>query len=199
MDVRTARQLQGTSSSNTQDLGDTVWDNWFSPLRNADGAIIGAVSVSTDVTERERARQQLEDRVAVIEAQSQAIQSLSVPIIQVWEDVLVLPVVGKLDAELVAQMMDRLLSALVASRARHAILDLTGVDAIDSHTADQLLKILGAIRLLGVQGIVSGIGPAVAQSLVSIGVDLSHIITVATLHAGLRRCMSAPTRPTTAP
>lgn len=182
--------LRGESSSNTQDLGQTVWDNWFSPLRDAEGAIIGAVSISTDVTERERARQQLEERITVIEAQTHAIRRLSVPIIQVWEDVLVVPVVGELGAERATQIMENLLSALTGSRARHAILDLTGVDSIDTETADWLLKILGAIRLLGVHGVVSGIGPAVAQTLIALGVDLSRVTTMATLHSALRLCMS---------
>ena len=64
---------------------------------------------------------------------------MAAPIIQVWQDVLVMPVVGDLDADRAAQMMERLLGALTASRARHAILDLTGVETIDRGTADQLL------------------------------------------------------------
>lgn len=181
--------MRGEASENTQDLGTTTWDNWFSPLRDASGAIIGAVSISTDVTERERARAELERRIAIIEAQTQAIRTMAAPIIQVWQDVLVMPVVGDLDADRAAQMMERLLGALTASRARHAILDLTGVETIDSGTADQLLRILGAIALLGVQGLVSGIRPAVAQALVALGVDLSRVTTFATLHDALRRCM----------
>lgn len=188
--ARIEAAMRGEASENTQDLGTTTWDNWFSPLRDASGAIIGAVSISTDVTARERARADLEQRIEIIEAQTQAIRTMAAPIIQVWQDVLVMPVVGDLDADRAAQMMERLLGALTASRARHAILDLTGVEAIDSGTADQLLRILGAVALLGVQSLVSGIRPAVAQTLVALGVDLSRVTTFATLHDALRRCMS---------
>lgn len=187
--VRIRAALRGESSTNTQDLGATVWDNWFSPLRNAAGDIIGAVSISTDVTDRERARAEIESRLAVIESQSRAIRQMAVPIIQVWEDVLVVPIIGELDSERATTIMERLLSALSSARARHAILDLTGVDALDTRTADQVVKILGAVALLGAQGIISGIRPAVAHSLVAIGVDLSRVTTVATLHDALRMCM----------
>lgn len=190
---RIAAAARGQTSTNTQDLGATVWDNWFGPLLGPDGAIIGAVSISTDVTERERVRGELEARLAIIEAQTQAIRSMSSPIIQVWQDVLVLPVVGELDEARAARMTEDLLAALVASRARHAILDLTGVETIDTRTADDLLRIVGSVRLLGVQCIVSGIRPAVAETLVQLGVDLARVVTVATLHAALRMCMTGPT------
>lgn len=189
--ARIRAAMRGETSQNTQDLGNSIWDNWFGPLRDGSGAIIGAFSISTDVTEREQARAELERRIAIIEAQTQAIRSMAAPIIQVWQDVLVMPVVGDLDAERAAEMMERLLSALTASRARHAILDLTGVESIDSRTADQLLRILGAVALLGVQGLISGIRPAVAEALVALGVDLTRVTTVATLHDALRRCMAA--------
>lgn len=187
--ARIEAAMRGEASENTQDLGATMWDNWFSPLRDASGAIIAAVSISTDVTERERARAELERRIEIIEAQTQAIRTMAAPIIQVWQDVLVMPIVGDLDAERTAQMMERLLGALTASRARHAILDLTGVETIDSSTADRLLQILGAVALLGVQGLISGVRPAVALALVALGVDLTRVTTVATLHDALRRCM----------
>lgn len=181
--------LAGETGSNTQDLGGSVWDNWFSPIRNAAGELVGAVSISTDVTEREGVRAELERRIAEIEAQARAIRQMAAPIIQVWEGVLVVPVAGDIDAEGAAVMMERLLSQLSAARARFAILDLTGVDAIDTRTADQLLRILGAVSLLGVRGLVSGIRPSVAQALVGIGVDLSRVTTFATLHDALRGCM----------
>jgi rsbT co-antagonist protein RsbR len=197
---RIAAAAKGETSTNTQDLGETVWDNWFGPLLDPDGAIIGAVSISTDVTERERVRAELEARLAIIEAQTQAIRSMSSPIIQVWQDVLVLPVVGELDEARAARMTEDLLAALVSSRARHAILDLTGVETIDTRTADDLLRIVGSVRLLGVQCIVSGIRPAVAETLVQLGVDLARVVTVATLHAALRMCMThqQATRPNSA-
>ena len=116
---------------------------------------------------------------------------MAAPIIQVWADVLVLPIVGELDRERAAEMTERLLSELAARQARHVILDLTSVEAIDSDTAGLLLRVLAAAQLLGVNGQLSGIRPDVAQALVSAGIDLSRVSTAATLHDGLRRCMAA--------
>lgn len=189
--VRIKKAFAGEASSNTQDLGKSVWDNWFSPLRNSAGEIIGAVSISTDVTDRERNRAELAQRLEIIESQTAALRTMAVPIIQVWEDVLVVPIIGDLDAERASFIMERLLSTLTVSRSHHAILDLTGVETIDSSTADQFIKIMSAVGLLGVNGIISGIRPAVAQALIGIGVDLGRVTTVATLHDGLRRCMKA--------
>lgn len=181
--------LVGESGTNTQSLGTTIWDNWFSPIRDGTGELIGGVSISTDVTERERIQAELERRLAELEVQSRAIRQLAAPILEVWAGVLVVPVVGQLDAEGADALMERLLVKLAESRARFAILDLTGVATIDSQTADRLLRILGAVTLLGVRGLVSGIGPKVAQALVSAGVDLSQVTTFASLHAALRECM----------
>jgi len=193
--ARISAAMRGETSQNTQDLGASIWDNWFGPLRDAAGTIIGAVSISTDVTERERARAELLRRIEIIEAQAQAIRALGSPIIQVWQDVLVMPVIGELDAERAAQMMEKLLSALSASRARHAILDLTGVEAVDSSTADELLRILRSVALLGVQGLVSGIQPAVARTLAALDAGLGRVTIVATLHDALRRCMGERAAP----
>ncbi|MCA9714414.1 MAG: PAS domain S-box protein [Myxococcales bacterium] len=183
--------LAGETTYNTQDLGESIWDNWFIPLRDLAGEVSGALSISTDVTDRERTRAELQRRIEIIEAQTRAIRSMAAPIIQVWADVLVLPIVGELDRERAAEMTERLLSELAARQARHVILDLTGVEAIDSDTAGLLLRVLAAAQLLGVNGQLSGIRPDVAQALVSAGIDLSRVSTAATLHDGLRRCMAA--------
>ncbi len=176
--------LRGEIGSNTQAIGDTIWDNWFGPLRDSHGEIIGAMTISNDVTDRERTRVELERRLEVI-------ARMSTPIIHVWEGVLVLPIIGELDADRTARMTEALLAALITSRARFAILDLTGVETVDTHAADVLLQIVGAIGLLGVKALVSGIRPAVAEAVVDLGVDLSRVTTVATLHAALRMCMEA--------
>lgn len=187
--TRIRAAIGGETSSNTQVLGETVWDNWFNPIRDAAGQIVGAVSISTDVTERERARVELERRLELIEVQTQAIRTMEAPIIQVWEGVLVVPLVGELDAQRTAAVMDRLLVAITTTRARFAILDLTGVEKIDTQTADQVLRVVGAVALLGVKGVISGVRPAVAEALIDLGVDLSRVATLATLHDALRRCM----------
>lgn len=181
--------LGGQQAANTEDLGTTVWDNWFSPTRDAHGEISGAISISTDVTERERSRQALEERIRVIEEQSRAIRIMSAPIIEVWQGVLVVPVVGQLEAESAADMMERLLSTVTQSGASFAILDLTAVDSLEQSTAEHLLRIIDALGLLGTQGLLSGIRPSVARALIEIGIDLSKVKSVSSLHLALRACM----------
>lgn len=181
--------LEGHQAANTQDLGTTVWDNWFSPTHDARGEISGAISISTDVTERERSRQALEDRLRVIEEQSRAIRMMSAPIIEVWQGVLVVPVVGQLDAESATNLMEQLLSTVVQRGASFAILDLTAVDHIESSTAEHLLRMIAALGLLGTRGLLSGIRPSVARSMIELGIDLGKVTSVSSLHAALRACM----------
>lgn len=181
--------LEGKESTNTQDLGGTIWDNWFGPVLDRAGKQVGAMSISTDVTDRERSRQALAQRLQEIEAQNLAIHSMSAPIIEVWQGVLVVPVVGQLDASRAALLIDRLLTAVSKRAASHAIIDLTAVDVVDTTTAQHVIRTVAALRLLGTQGLISGIRASVAQALVGLGVDLSQVTTMSTLHAALRHCM----------
>ena len=196
--------LRGEQSTNTQAIGDTIWDNFFSPIYGTpEGAVegttpgpgdsprpvIGALSISTDVTERVRAQQSLQERLQIIEEQNRAIRAMSAPIIEVWQGVLVVPIVGQLDTDRAGIMIESLLTAVSQRSAEYAILDFTAVEVIDTATADHVLRMVHALRLLGTQGLVSGIRPPVAQALVSLGVDLKSVLTVASLHAALRLCM----------
>ena len=143
------------------------------------------------LAERERDEQELRRRLELIEQQQQAIRAMSTPIIQVWDEVLVLPVVGVLDGARVAAILEDLLDAITAQRARFAILDLTGVESVDDTTADHVLKVLRAVNLLGARGVVTGLQSEVARRMVSIGVDMTGITTLSTLREALRWCMRA--------
>ncbi|HSO00684.1 MAG TPA: STAS domain-containing protein, partial [Candidatus Nanopelagicales bacterium] len=121
----------------------------------------------------------------IIERQQEVIRNLETPILQVWDRVLTLPMIGVVDSRRAARVMDDLLAAVVRGRARFALLDLTGVDIVDTSTANHLIGMIRAVRLLGAEGIITGIRPDVAQTIVSLGVDLSSIVTVATLRDGL--------------
>ena len=178
--------LQGNANSNTQDLGATIWDNWFSPIKDADQNIIGALSISTDVTDRERAHAAVREQLHQLKVQSHALREMAAPIIQIWKGVLVVPVIGQLDSERVSLITAALLDSIVQTRAHAAILDLTAVAQVDTSTADHLVRIIRAVSLLGARGLISGIAPAVAQTIVSMGVDLSQITTLASLHEALR-------------
>jgi len=108
---------------------------------------------------------------------------------EVWDDVLVLPIVGVLDTKRSMDIMNSLLSSIVSMQAKCVILDITGVEVVDTKTADYLMKVAQAARLLGVHCVLTGINPAVAQTLVEIGADLSMVKTLRNLKAGLMECI----------
>jgi rsbT co-antagonist protein RsbR len=168
------------------------------PLRSVAGPPRGAVGIFRDVSERVRWRMDLEQRLtaereknAALERLRMAVQELSTPILEVWDSVLALPVVGVVDSHRSAMMMDRLLSAVADKRARFVIVDVTGVDVVDTATADRLLKLVGAVELLGARCVLTGIRPAVAQTLVHLGLDLGTLPTLRNLKHALRACVGA--------
>jgi rsbT co-antagonist protein RsbR len=142
-----------------------------------------------EIADREETERTLRDKLDLVERQEKAIQALSTPIIQVWDSVLALPIMGALDARRAADMMDRLLRDIVRTRSRFTILDLTGVDVVDTATADHLIKIVKAVELLGARSVITGIRPAVAQTMASLGMDLSQLTTLGNLQEGLKACM----------
>lgn len=132
---------------------------------------------------------ELTEKLSTIERQRQAISQLSSPIIQVWAGVLTVPIVGEIDATRASHLLENLLAEVLRTRARYAILDLTGVDAVDTSAVAHFFRILRAIELLGARCIMSGIKPAVAQAMISLGVDMSRVTTMATLEDALQSCL----------
>jgi rsbT co-antagonist protein RsbR len=147
-------------------------------------------AVKNEVAERERAEAELREKLQLIEEQETALCRMVAPIIQVWDGVLTVPVMGGLDGHRASVLMERLLGAIAGSQTRHVILDLTAVDAVDTGTADHLIRIVRAVELLGARLVVTGIRPAVAQTVVSLGMDLSRIPTLRNLQEGLKSCMA---------
>jgi anti-anti-sigma factor len=140
--------------------------------------------------EREASAATLREKLAIIERQQQAIRTLSTPIIEVWDGVLTMPVLGDIDARAAAHMMEALLDAIVRKQARYVILDVTALQSVDSATADHLIRVVRAAKLLGSEGIVVGVRPEVAQTIVSMGVDLTSMTVLANLRQALLRCMT---------
>ncbi|MBX3259290.1 MAG: STAS domain-containing protein [Labilithrix sp.] len=139
--------------------------------------------------ERERSatyQRELEEKLAMIEVQRAAIRELSTPIIEVWEGVLCLPVVGVLDTTRSAEMTEALLSAIVSKKADCAIIDITGIQVMDTGTADHFLRMARAVRLLGANCLLTGINPAIAQTIIHMGVDLSGVVTHRTMRNALQ-------------
>jgi rsbT co-antagonist protein RsbR len=117
------------------------------------------------------------------------VRQLQTPILQLWDDVLCLPVIGMVDSRRSQEMMETLLHAIVENRCKYVIIDITGVEIVDTRTADHFVKVMKSAELLGTRCIMTGIRPAVAQTLVQLGVDLSSIKTLRNLQEGLRESL----------
>jgi anti-anti-sigma factor len=141
------------------------------------------------LTASQKAEADLTEQLEIVQQQKEAIRTLSTPILQVWDGVLALPVLGVLDASRATAMMESLLDAVDRTQARHVILDLTGVETIDAVAADHVVKIVAAVGLLGARGIVTGIRPQVARSLCSIEADITRLQTLANMRSALQYCM----------
>lgn len=122
----------------------------------------------------------------VMQQQSQDILELSTPVMKIWDGILLAPIVGALDSSRAQAAMENLLGAIVATRSRTAIIDVTGVPVIDSLVAQHLFKTISAAKLLGARCILTGISPSVAQTMVHLGIDVSAVETKATVYEGLR-------------
>lgn len=128
------------------------------------------------------------ERASVIERQRMAISDLSTPIIDIWDDIITLPIIGTVDSQRSMEMTERLLSRISESHVKCVIIDLTGVDLVDTMTADHLIKMIHAARLLGSYCVVSGISPSIAQTLAQLDVDLREFRTLRNLKEGLKEC-----------
>ena len=136
-----------------------------------------------------RAKRELENKLGTIETQAAAIRELSAPVMEIWDHTLLLPMVGTLDTRRSEELLSTLLDSIVATQAKYVILDITGVEVVDTKTADSVLKVARAAKLLGVSCVLTGLSPAVAQTLVEIGADLGELQTLRNLKEGLRDCL----------
>lgn len=133
----------------------------------------------------ERERIVREEREKVIRLQQEAIRELSTPVLQLRAGQLVLPIIGMIDTQRARQLTEGLLRAIRANRARVVVMDITGVPAVDSKVANHLLQTVQAARLMGAAVIVTGLSAEIAQTLVTIGVDLSSLNTLSDLQSGI--------------
>ncbi len=131
-------------------------------------------------------QRELEDKLATIEQQRAAIRELSTPIMEVWDGILCLPVVGVMDSTRSADMTDALLRAVVATRARCTIIDITGIEVMDTSTADHFLRMAKAVQLLGAACVLTGLNPQIAQTLVHMDVELEGLVTHRSLRDALQ-------------
>jgi len=132
-------------------------------------------------------QKELEEKLRTIEQQRAAIRELSTPVIEIWEGVLCMPVVGVMDTTRSADMTDGLLRAIVDKKIAYVVIDITGIEVMDTRTADHFIRMAKAVRLLGASCALTGISPNIAQTIVAMGVDLEGIATHRSLRDALQR------------
>ncbi|MFF7381949.1 RsbRD N-terminal domain-containing protein [Streptomyces griseoluteus] len=125
-------------------------------------------------------------RDALITAQAEQLLELSTPVVRLWDGVIAVPLVGTLDSARTQVVMEKLLQALVDTGSEQAIIDITGVPAVDTQVAQHLLKTIVAARLMGAECTVSGISPQIAQTIVALGIEFDGIVTKASLADALK-------------
>ncbi|GAA2697939.1 MULTISPECIES: STAS domain-containing protein [Actinosynnema] len=128
-------------------------------------------------------------REEIIQEQSEQLLELTTPVVKIWEGILAVPLVGTLDSARTQVVMEKLLEALVETGSEHAIIDITGVLAVDTQVAQHLLKTVVAARLMGAECTISGIRPQIAQTIVALGIEFGDITTKASLSDALRHAL----------
>jgi len=160
--------------------GSRFWANVIlSPIRDLGGGVVGFVEVTRDLTERR-------DQEQLVQRQRDEILELSTPVIQVWDKVLVLPVIGTLDSKRASRLTEGLLERISLDQAEVVIVDVSGVPAIDTDVAQHLLKTVEAARLMGATSILSGVRPETAQAIVHLGIELGTLRSRNTLKDALQ-------------
>ncbi|HKO87804.1 MAG TPA: STAS domain-containing protein [Burkholderiales bacterium] len=163
-------QLRTAFADQPKLLADELW--------NADRILDALGLYTTEVYQKSREE--------VIARQQQELLELSTPVVELWEGILAVPLIGTLDSSRTQVVMENLLQRIVDTGAALAIIDITGVPTVDTLVAQHLLKTVSAARLMGADCIISGIRPQIAQTIVHLGVDLGEVITKATLGDAFR-------------
>lgn len=128
----------------------------------------------------------LKEKELTIQAQEEELRQTSTPITEIWDGVLTLPIIGSLDSSRTMMVMENLLNRIAKDRARMVVMDVTGVQAIDSQVSHYLIQMVRAIGLMGAEAILTGIRPEIARALTSLNIDLGGVTTRATLSDGLK-------------
>lgn len=161
-----------------------------------DGDVVHALGVTcTDITPLKKAQAaQAALQAQVIDAQRSVIRELLTPLLPIAPGVVAMPLVGAVDSSRAQQILETLLEGIVAHQATIAILDITGVKVVDTLVAQALVRTAQAARLLGAQVVLTGIQPAIAQTLVTLGADLSAVVTHGTLQGGIAHALRSRSR-----
>lgn len=133
----------------------------------------------------------IQGREEVIMRQNDEMADMTTPVVQIWDGILAMPLIGTLDSSRALVVMENLLQEIVRTGSGLAILDISGVPTVDSMVAQHLIKTVNATRLMGAECIISGIRPEIAQTIVHLGIDLSHVVTKSTLASALKHAFTS--------
>lgn len=161
------------------------------PIFDDEGEVSALLHTGTPLVEQRRIRNELQRKLELIERQAQVIRVMGTPVLEIWEGVFVIPIVGTLDSARSEALMDVTLDYVTRKGARFGILDITGVDTLDTSAADQLLRVVNAAKLVGATCILTGLSPSIAQTLAQLDVALPDLVTLNNLKSGLRYCLRA--------
>ena len=178
--------IQVTAKKYTRDRKEIPCRITASPFLDENGEIMGIVEDFNDISESLAMQEELMSQLELVTLQNQAIREMSTPILEIWDDVLALPVMGVIDTARATEMTDKLLEFVSTNNSKGVIIDITGIDVMDTKTADYFIKMAKAIKLLGSTPVITGISPAIAQTLTHIGIDLHGIHTMRCLRDGLK-------------
>jgi anti-anti-sigma regulatory factor len=161
-------------------------------IKNEAGAAQYMVALVRDITDQKR--QEAEHAALqqqIIDTQRDTLRELSTPLIPITNEVMIMPLIGTIDSGRAQMVMESLLDGVARHQARLVILDITGVAVVDTQVAQAFIQAAQAVRLLGAQVMLTGIGPHIAQTLVSLGVDLGDMLTRGSLQAGIASALTA--------
>jgi methyl-accepting chemotaxis protein len=151
----------------------------YNPIFDADGRPLKVVKFAADISDE-------------VQKRSLALLEMSTPVTKIWDGVLFAPIVGIVDSKRAVDIMNRALSSIADTRARTLMLDIGGVAVVDTAVANHLIKIAKAAVLMGCKTIISGISPAIAQTIAELGIDLGSIQTTSTIESALRESITRP-------
>jgi methyl-accepting chemotaxis protein len=181
--------------------GRVVWlEATYNPILDLNGRTVRVVKFATDITDKFEAAQQVAEnarelQVALQQAREaermreqldRTLHEMSTPVTPIWDEILLLPLVGVVDSSRTNDVMRKALTRINETRAKVFILDISGVPTVDSAVANQLIKITKATRLMGCETIISGLSAAIAYAMVELGVEVGEVRTTATLHDAFR-------------
>lgn len=172
---------RGFSPTETTSAVFALKEALFGSAQEADLATVIAVSRWVDALGLATFESYARAREAVIVEQAEQLLELTTPVVKLWDGVVAVPLIGTLDSARTQIVMEKLLQTLVDTGSEHAIIDITGVPAVDTEVAQHLLKTVVAARLMGAECTISGIRPQIAQTIVALGIDFGDIPTKASL------------------